>query len=71
MDILDEGVKVGLAWRQPDAPIADRYDPILGITEKTRIAFAIPASAPAEKVVCLSCGGHFHRNPDGSIPCGH
>lgn len=41
------------------------------IMERTRRAFSIPATLLTEKVVCLSCGGHFHRSPDGSIPCGH
>lgn len=49
----------------------DRLEPTAGILEKTRKAFSIPATLLTEKVVCLSCGGHFHRNPDGSIPCGH
>lgn len=49
----------------------DRLEPTAGILEKTRKAFSIPATLLTEKVVCLSCGGHFHRSPDGSIPCGH
>lgn len=50
----------------------DRLEPTAGILEKTREAFAIPAQLlQPQKVTCLSCGGHFFRNFDGSIPCGH
>lgn len=47
------------------------HDISTDIMERTRKAFSIPAKLLTEKVVCLSCGGHFHRSPDGSIPCGH
>ena len=47
------------------------HDISADIMERTRRAFSIPATLLTEKVVCLSCGGHFHRSPDGSIPCGH
>lgn len=45
------------------------------MTSKTPTTPATPNApstpAPADSVRCLSCGGLYRRNADGSIPCGH
>lgn len=66
--------------RQPTEPNSMNTQPtptcdqaFAAIDEKTRQAWVVPTEPASEpqSVTCVSCGGRFVRNVDGSIPCGH